>query len=154
MDHKVFLPQRFCAAFVEAGEIVDAPKEKRLEEYVDCFHFLLSIHNALDLDYWTDGNFQILYDKTDLPYIFVSKAINRIFKNFIAQLSLLANETRCFKYWSIKGPGPAAMQRLHFANTLLEFFRLGHALEFSAEQIIEAYMDKNNVNYKRQEENY
>ncbi|WP_017726637.1 dUTP diphosphatase [Halalkalibacterium ligniniphilum] len=124
------------------------------------------------------------------------------------ELGELANETRCFKYWSKKGPSPDAVileeyvDGLHFILTLGltlnmtdvivksnahenrtlteqfllvnqrmvelqqertfasyeklfgDFLALGEKLNFSKEQIEQAYLEKNKVNHKRQDEGY
>ncbi|WP_062047829.1 dUTP diphosphatase [Bacillus sp. JCM 19034] len=127
---------------------------------------------------------------------------------FLVEVSELANETRCFKYWSRKGASEKAIileeyvDGVHFLLTIglalkftdveidsfeqmersltvqfldvmalthrlqetreldtykqlfLTYFSLGEALGFSPEEVEEAYLAKNKVNHKRQDEGY
>lgn len=125
----------------------------------------------------------------------------------LVELGELANETRCFKYWSKKGPSPQEVileeyvDCLHFilsiglhegytdinpcqkdaeqeetelflamykkTNQLQEessrdkyielfeaFLALGRKLGFDWDEVNEAYLKKNEVNHKRQENGY
>ena len=83
VDNKTLLNTRLLALFVELGEYEEevrnwfanlrylnplgnpTSKEKALEEYVDCMHFIFSIANALDLegnmeDYFNTSNVEVL----------------------------------------------------------------------------------------------
>jgi dimeric dUTPase (all-alpha-NTP-PPase superfamily) len=135
--------------------------------------------------------------------------ISRKVLALLVELGELANETRCFKFWSVKGASPKEtileefVDGVHFILSLgldcglehevrleepvmleedvtaqfltlyravqlfsdkqtidsyrqmLEsYFVLGKMLGFSAEEIKEAYISKNEVNYKRQKEGY
>lgn len=131
---------------------------------------------------------------------------------FHIELAELANETRCFKFWSEKGPSPFPVileeyvDGIHFllsvgleygfddektftlpeaergdnltlvklfydvmdAVTLLRekgdresyrnlfetYLLLGSRLEFTEEDIVKAYFEKNEVNFQRQQEGY
>lgn len=125
----------------------------------------------------------------------------------LVELGELANETRCFKYWSQKGPSERAVileeyvDGLHFILSLglekgwitpiiavsstesnvttlflhmyeciirmrksatketydqlcTSFFTLGDALGFSQEEVVQAYVDKNEKNHERQNQGY
>ncbi|WNS81762.1 dUTP diphosphatase [Domibacillus sp. DTU_2020_1001157_1_SI_ALB_TIR_016] len=125
----------------------------------------------------------------------------------LVEIGELANETRCFKFWSTKGPSergiileefvdgvhfilslgiladltdavPASQQpaktatdqfllvteAVHtfhrdkakeaYQSLLDRFFTLGDMLGFSAEEVEQAYIAKNEVNYKRQQSGY
>ncbi|WP_332649944.1 dUTP diphosphatase [Lysinibacillus sp. 54212] len=125
----------------------------------------------------------------------------------LVELSELANETRCFKFWSTKGPSERDVileefvDSVHFilslglmrgfsldawpevkeareltplfietTNAVLEFIGapaeasysnvwskyglLAHNLGFSVDEIIQAYIEKNEKNYERQRSGY
>ncbi|WP_182200370.1 dUTP diphosphatase [Paraliobacillus salinarum] len=125
----------------------------------------------------------------------------------LVELGELANETRCFKFWSKKGPSEnhvileEYVDGLHFIlslgidqgfeqnqidiptkeadpttlfhqvyqaslslktettsenyqNLFGVFLRLGQVLGFSEQAIMTAYIDKNEVNFNRQDQNY
>lgn len=124
----------------------------------------------------------------------------------LVEIGELANETRCFKFWSKKGPSERAvvleefvdgvhfilslglltncqkeseeveaaetataqfllvMQAVHaFRHTKAEedyqlllnhYFALGDLLGFSPDEVEQAYIAKNEVNYKRQQSGY
>ena len=135
--------------------------------------------------------------------------ISRKVLALLVELGELANETRCFKFWSVKGASPKEtileefVDGVHFIlslgldcgferevrveepaileenvndqfltlyktvhhfsdkrtidsyRSMLEsYFLLGKMLGFSTEEIKEAYISKNEVNYKRQKEGY
>ncbi|WP_338750563.1 dUTP diphosphatase [Bacillus sp. FJAT-52991] len=126
----------------------------------------------------------------------------------LVEVGELANETRCFKFWSQKGPSEREVileefvdgvhfilslglklsfepqvtlvetssaqtqteQFLHLYETILQFkqdkslktyqkllndyFALGRLLDFTAQEVEEAYVAKNEVNYQRQQQGY
>lgn len=137
------------------------------------------------------------------------RLINQKVLALLVELGELANETRCFKFWSIKGASPkevileefvdgvhfilslgldcgydrdvrvedlvlvdenvtnqflAMYETVHrffaegtfdsYHSMLESYFVLGKMLGFSYEEIKEAYISKNEVNYKRQKEGY
>lgn len=125
----------------------------------------------------------------------------------LVEIGELANETRCFKFWSKKGPSESSVileeyvDGLHFILSLgidkglqldnvdsiqldldvtslfhqiyqcIQIFKetpsqttyqqlfatflcLGQQLGFSEDAIIQAYIDKNQINFNRQDQNY
>jgi len=70
------------------------------------------------------------------------------------EVSELANETRSFKYWSTKGPGSKEKILAEYADCMHFMASIGNTLDFTAEEIEQAYLNKHEENYKRQEENY
>ncbi|KNF06942.1 dUTPase [Gottschalkia purinilytica] len=70
------------------------------------------------------------------------------------ETSELANATRCFKYWSDKGPEPKERILDEYADVLHFVLSVGNTLNFTAEEIEEAYIKKHKENYKRLEEGY
>lgn len=133
------LDKKILALLVEAGELANEtkcfkfwskkqPSEKEiiLEEYVDGFHFLLSI--GLDKDY----TFSSL--ETKEKSLGLTEQFNQFFTSIIS-----------FK------------QRRDI-NTYKEMFKeylvLGNILGFSADDIFQAYTEKNEINHQRQDSDY
>jgi len=70
------------------------------------------------------------------------------------EVSELANATRCFKYWSEKPAESKERQLDEYADCLHFLLSIGHTLNFTAEEIEKAYLNKHKENYKRQKEGY
>ncbi|KEH84569.1 dUTPase [Clostridium novyi] len=66
----------------------------------------------------------------------------------------LANATRCFKYWSTKGPESKERILDEYADVMHFWLSVGHTLGFTAKEIEEAYLKKHKENYRRQEQGY
>lgn len=66
----------------------------------------------------------------------------------------LANATRCFKYWSTKGPESKERILDEYADVMHFWLSVGHTLGFTAKEIEEAYLKKHRENYRRQEQGY
>lgn len=66
----------------------------------------------------------------------------------------LANATRCFKYWSLKDSEPVERVLDEYADCLHFMLSIAHSLNFTAEEIEEAYKQKNKVNYERIKNGY
>ncbi|WP_067843383.1 dUTP diphosphatase [Amphibacillus sediminis] len=150
-----------------------------------------------DLDHYIQTNHQVSSDQ-----LFDHKILA-----LFVELGELANETRCFKYWSVKEPSPKEtileeyVDGLHFIISLgldsrfkvehvdhmpfngdltdlfnqlyraIDYFRddrsqasyltvfglfltLADQLGFSDHEIQAAYLEKNKVNFQRQDEHY
>ena len=101
-----------------------------LEEYVDGIHFLLSVgleygfEDRIDLKNWTD--------KVE------AKTLSEHFHEVIEAIAFLRKS----------GDFPA------YRHTCRTYLALGEALGYSSADVEEAYMQKNEVNYKRQENGY
>ena len=109
-----------------------------LEEYVDCIHFVLSIGNELNFkEYHLVGKYaRELHNTVDM-FLFVNE-----------QIALLS------KTYRYRGDaGPVALT-VYYSMLLEAFLLLGEALGFSWEQIAEAYLAKNQVNWERQQNAY
>lgn len=65
-----------------------------------------------------------------------------------------ANATRCFKFWSQKGPESKERLLDEFADILHFYLSIANAMNFTAEDIEQAYLNKNKTNYQRQKEGY
>ncbi|WP_346208376.1 dUTP diphosphatase [Caldifermentibacillus hisashii] len=104
-----------------------------LEEYVDCLHFILSIglerkFDECELEYLHEGNFGL----------FTTKDINQQFiDTFHAVFAFVSDPVDDI-----------------YQEMFLHFVGLGQLLGFTWEEIEQAYMKKNAVNFERQENGY
>ena len=76
------------------------------------------------------------------------------FVALFTEVGELANATRCFKYWSEKEAEPKERILDEYADVMHFFLSIGNALGFTPEEIEEAYLKKNKINYQRQKEGY
>jgi len=106
-----------------------------LEEYVDCLHFILSI--GLELD----------YQNVD-PY-----AMNTS-KDIVTEFNLLFANVSSIWLSSTTVTGIKHHIKEDYRKALSIFLALGELLGFTWEQIEQAYLKKNKVNHKRQENGY
>lgn len=72
----------------------------------------------------------------------------------IVELSELANASRCFKYWSKKEAEPKERLLDEYADIFHFLLSIGNTMNFTAEEIEQAYMKKHEENYNRQKEGY
>lgn len=70
------------------------------------------------------------------------------------EVSELANETRCFKHWSNKGPSDKNIILEEYVDVLHFFLSLGNQLNFRAKDIEDAYFKKRQININRVKEGY
>ncbi|SDB94918.1 Dimeric dUTPase, all-alpha-NTP-PPase (MazG) superfamily [Pelagirhabdus alkalitolerans] len=132
-DHKIL------ALFVELGELANetrtfkfwsvkeaSSKSVLLEEFVDNIHFLLS----LGLD---DGHKPASIDH--MPY---EGDLTGLFNQLYRAIDYYRDDRSIASYLTVFGL----------------YLTLGDQLGFSDQSIQQAYIDKNEVNYKRQDENY
>ena len=96
-----------------------------LEEYVDCLHFILSIGLECKFD---DGKFYTSHKETTLE-----------------QFLRLFEKVGDFSAFPTKG---------NYECIFNYFLGLGEMLGFTWDQIEQAYLEKNRVNYQRQESGY
>lgn len=135
------LDKQMLALFTELGELAneyrgfkywsknqEMNRSKAIEEYVDCLHFFLSVSLSNNLDKGL---------KNRLSSIKQSDVDNQ----FIDIFMHLGN----FMYTG---------HDKYFYIAFSMFMSLSEMLEFSEEEISEAYKIKNTVNHLRQEENY
>ncbi len=135
------ISRKVLALLVELGELANetrcfkfwsvkgaSPKEVILEEFVDGVHFILS----LGLDCAFDHNVHI----EDL--VLVEENVTNQFLTMYETVHRFSGERTLDAY----------------RHMLESYFVLGKMLGFSSEEIKEAYISKNEVNYKRQKEGY
>jgi dimeric dUTPase (all-alpha-NTP-PPase superfamily) len=121
--------------FDEKGNVleweIDETVNPLLEEYVDCLHFILSIGLELEIPEIYGVEFENIYcgDETDITNQFLN----------VKKLALLDIPYTYAGEWN---------------ELFIEFVCLGQMLGFTWDQIEEAYMKKNEVNHKRQQEGY
>lgn len=65
------------------------------------------------------------------------------------EVSELANATRSFKYWSEKESEPKETILDEYVDVLHFWLSVGLALNFTPDDVIEAYKKKNKVNFER-----
>ena len=70
------------------------------------------------------------------------------------EVSELANATRCFKHWSTKSAESKERLLDEYADVLHFFLSIGNQLGFTPEEVADAYLKKNEENYRRQKEGY
>lgn len=120
------LPEK-CHECGGTGEIgTERTSNPLLEEYADCLHFILSIGNDL-------GNEDATFEIEKSEYI------------VIQYLSVYNMAVYLFKYPGSEGT---------FENLLSIFLGLGELLGFTWKQIEQAYFEKRETNFKRQEQGY
>lgn len=142
-------PDRFdklCLALrVEIGEtanehrgfkfwsIDQLPREKTLEELIDCIHFLLEIGIMLGFDnvrdWFVESNIQCMKAMN------VTDQFNAVF-DYVTRVMDDPNDIDCYD------------------ELFYSIFGLGEMLGFTHEQLSQAYIDKNKVNIQRQAEGY
>ncbi|MDR5659160.1 dUTP diphosphatase [Serpentinicella sp. ANB-PHB4] len=131
--------EKILALLVELGELanetrsfkfwsVKGPSEREiiLEEYVDCLHFILSI--GLDKGY--------VISKVDL--LDCHKEINELFCDVFEKTIQFKNE----------------LTEETYLDLFETFFALGRKLTFKGDEILQSYLEKNQINHQRQNDGY
>lgn len=121
----------YCDEYI----IYEENKNPLLEEYVDSLHFILSIGLELKVKTAYQNILPIVDERLDNVTI--------MFHQIYACSSNL--------YWSLHYGTPAVIDYIELTQC---FLRLGEMLGFTWEQIEKAYMEKNDINHKRQEAGY
>lgn len=165
LRHDFLMNNRVLAFIVELGEFANevrsfkhwstklpSAKEVRLEEYVDCLHFLLSITNNIPRSevsilnrtvnaYQTDDRLDQLTWANGLPP-------EQLINTTLIALTAMITEM----YYNLS-------EDIEIVNNILVdiwdmFIFLGRISGFTLDEIEDAYYKKNKVNYKRQESGY
>ncbi len=139
LDPHAIRKDKFLALLVELGELANetrcfkywstkppAPREKILEEYVDCLHFILTL--GLDAGF-TDIQPQLQGQEMELTSHFINM--------FLGVNELLS-----------------VSSRNSYEVLMEDFYSLGLALGFNGKEVEAAYMAKNEINHQRQDEHY
>ncbi|MET3682603.1 dimeric dUTPase (all-alpha-NTP-PPase superfamily) [Alkalibacillus flavidus] len=131
---------KVLALYVEIGELANetrcfkywsqkgpSDRETILEEYVDGIHFILSI--GLDLGFHFDD------EVLDIPNV------DRLTTGFQSVYSAIERLKQ-------------SKDRVDYDRLMNQYLALGHVLSFSTDDIVQAYIDKNEKNHERQEQGY
>ncbi|KAB3531157.1 dUTP diphosphatase [Alkaliphilus serpentinus] len=133
------LPPKLLALQVELGELANetrcfkywsrkkpSPKQTILEEYVDCLHFILSVGLEKGIE-----NIQLTIEESSLTLV-------EEFKKVIQKTTEIERD----------------QDEEVYRGLFSSFILLGNKLGFFWEEIVDAYLKKNEINHKRQEEGY
>lgn len=113
-----------------------SPKEVILEEYVDCFHFVLSMGNDLKEDYIMERDYRPRLSYADLTDDFL--LIHSSIINFSGAVTM--KEKRIVEIYYIE---------------IVEYLLgVAYKMGFTEKEIEMAYYKKNDINFKRQATGY
>ncbi len=141
LEEESLFERKVLALFVELGELANetrcfkfwsrkpaSSKDVVLEEYVDGIHFILSlgIEKNLHLESY---NIEFPTDKRELVSEFM-------------------------KIYAVVHDFSENPKRETYHKLVLAYLTLGQALEFTFEEIEQAYLQKNNINHERQNRGY
>lgn len=165
LRHDFLMNNRVLALIVELGEFANevrsfkhwsnklpSAKEVRLEEYVDCLHFLLSITNNISRCEVAILNRTVnaYYDNERLDKLTWAHGLppEQLINTTLIALTSMITEM----YYNIN-------EDIETTNSILIdiwdlFIFLGRISGFTLDEIEDAYYTKNKVNYKRQESGY
>ncbi|MFD2681535.1 dUTP diphosphatase [Bacillus seohaeanensis] len=140
LEEENLFGKKMLALLVEIGELANetrcfkfwskkpaSSKEVILEEFVDGVHFILSL--GLEI-----GVKQLELKETNYTIEDVTEQFMEVYR--------AANEFMTERSVT------------HFTNLLRHYFYLGELLGFSHDDVLKAYIQKNEVNYQRQKEGY
>lgn len=137
------ISHKILALQVEVGELANetrcfkfwslkksSSKAIIIEEFVDCLHFILSIGLTLD------------FDNTKIEELCTYPcSSNNLTDSFLKLFDAISSFKNMFS-------------KENYVDMFSKFLYLGKQLDFTPLEIEEAYLYKNNVNHKRQEEGY
>lgn len=143
LENRSLFNEKIVALLVELGELANetrcfkfwslkgASKEEIiLEEFVDGIHFILSL--GLELNF--DEQLTVIKPENNNNHHNLTDQFLKIY-----QLVNQFNQEKTFsKYEQLFG----------------EFLKLGEMLDFSSKQIYDAYIEKNEINFARQDQGY
>ncbi|KKI91764.1 dUTPase [Bacillus sp. SA1-12] len=140
LENESLIERKILALLVEVGELANetrcfkfwslkppAPIDVILEEYVDGIHFILSLGLEINVD-----------PSLELEEIHAERSATEQFLNVYQTITAFKDK-----------------QTLQLYKKMFEgYLHLGHLLGFSMEQIVHAYVSKNEVNHERQKQGY
>lgn len=139
VDKNKLFEYKYLALLVELGELANETRcfkfwstkppsdyEITLEEYVDGLHFILSLGIEKGYRYESSG--------TNMSDESATNQFNKVFSSCVA---FHENPTH-----------------IHYTDLFYDFLVLGKILGFDEQQIMHAYIQKNDKNYVRQENGY
>lgn len=140
LEKENLVERKILALLVELGELANetrcfkfwsvkppSTKDKVLEEFVDGVHFILSI--GLDLSY--ESGIELTIKEKEISLVDQFLSIYQRITEFRSNHTLESYE-----------------------GILSDYFNLGRLLGFSTEEIMFAYISKNELNHERQEQGY
>ncbi|WP_153127453.1 dUTP diphosphatase [Peribacillus tepidiphilus] len=132
--------KKILALLVELGELANetrcfkfwsvkgpAPREKILEEYVDGIHFILSLGLELGFENSVPASIEASTEEATVQFIKMYETIIDFKNSQTAEL---------------------------YVEMFKEYLQLGQILGFSANDIERAYVEKNEINFHRQNQGY
>jgi len=82
------------------------------------------------------------------------KFLNDRILALFTEVGEFANATKCFKYWSNKPPENRIRLLDEYVDILHFYLSIGNTMGFTPQEVEDAYMNKNKVNYERQNNGY
>lgn len=131
---------------LEKGEITDLTpyiEDPMLEEYVDVLHFILSIGNHLNMS----------HIKINLDNPVIKSTTQETILQVFNDLSGISNK---IKTVDLSEESVNTIETKNKYETLFNrYIQLGvNQLEYTLDEIVQAYFDKNEINYERQKTGY
>jgi len=158
LESKDLFNNTMLALHVEIGEMANEwqgfkhwktnpqPKPKLLEEYIDCLHFYLSI--AIQKG-WEDA----MYIYEDAVMELRENGLEGGITGLILEMNYYLSKT--LEKPRESGIDGYKTDEYSFRTAWFLFIALGLiGFNFTEEQIVQAYKDKNQVNHKRQDQGY
>lgn len=140
LENADLIEKKILALLVEVGELANetrsfkfwskkssSSKEVILEEFVDGIHFILSLGLEIGIQQFDLGETNYANEDVTKQFLEVFKSANYF------------SEERSVE---------------HFQQLFRHYVYLGELLGFSHEEVFDAYVKKNEVNYNRQKEGY
>lgn len=141
------------ALYVELGEFLEEKdKNRKLFEYVDILHFLLSIGNAFKIKFEEDTKFEAEYNDTKTNDMSFGKFVAA--ELFIQHFSKFINYCAEFKYWKTNKTINKKEQLVLYVDSFISFMYMGNAFGYTSEEILNAYIEKHQENKDRQVRGY
>jgi len=141
LQQKDLMEEKYLALLVELGELANetrcfkfwstkpaSARKKILEEYVDGVHFILSLGIEKGYQFAKDSALMTPEEVT------LTEQFNNVFQAIIKFRAVSTQE--------------------NYHKLFRQFLQLGHLLDFSSDDIYQAYIDKNEVNFARQADGY
>lgn len=125
-------------------------QEETLEEFIDWFHFLLSI--GLEVNYvFEEGSYEPAYYIGN--YTGYGKTYDKTTEDILN--TLFVEWTKSFYTGlTLKSDGSYTIRKGTYERLMSIFLTIGHFLGYTWEELYMAYLEKNEENHKRQNNNY
>ena len=149
VTHKQLIDKDLLAVMAELGEFIqEQDHELKRIEYADILIFLMNCGLALKIDKCVSKhNIIILYAQAE-KNIYVDAILK-----FNVKFSDFVNSYRNFKYWSKDRDQRKDIEKNYY-NCFVALFGIAKTMDYSIDDIKQSYFEKNEINYKRQENFY